>query len=76
MQFMTVLESDRTQDTSPEDLDYFYEAMFLRTELKQMNKRRVMGLMQFLGDAGGFHGSLFLVGAFLNYFFSGSDQAL
>ena len=32
--------------------------------------------MQFFGDVGGFQGSLFMIGAALNFFFSGNNQGM
>ena len=56
--------------------EYFYEALIMRSETKQLEMRRVIGMMQFIGDAGGINSSLFLLGAALNFIFSGKDQAL
>ena len=38
--------------------------------------RRVFGIMQFLGEAGGVYSSIFIVGTFLSFLFSGKDSTL
>ena len=54
----------------------FFEARISRSETKQIEMRRVRGVMEFLGDAGGIHASLFLLGSALNFIFTGKDVAL
>mmetsp|Transcript_15042 Transcript_15042/g.20426 ORF Transcript_15042/g.20426 Transcript_15042/m.20426 type:complete len:140 (-) Transcript_15042:454-873(-) len=72
---MKVSQVDR-EVVNTEQIDYFYELKITQSERKQVSMRRVVGVMQFLGDAGGFHGSLMFIGAFLKFVFSGKDKAL
>ena len=53
--------------------DYFFLGKIMLNESKQIHIRRVIGVMQFLGEAGGIYASIFIVGAALNFCFSGKD---
>ena len=53
--------------------DFFFQAKILMGESKQIHIRKVIGVMQFLGDAGGIYSSIFIIGAALNFCFTGKD---
>ena len=50
---------------------YFYEGKIIMSESKHIQIRKVIGVMQFLGDAGGIYSSIFIIGAALNFCFTG-----
>ena len=62
-------------DKSEND-EAFFEANICRSETLVKEIRRVFGIMQFLGEAGGVYSSLFIIGTFLNFLFSGKDSTL
>ena len=53
--------------------DYFFRGKIMMGESKQIQIRRVIGVMKFLGDAGGIYQSIFIIGAALNFCFTGKD---
>ena len=48
----------------------------MRSEEKNIEIRRVIGFMQFLGDTGGIYQSLFILGAICNFIFKGKDSSM
>ena len=56
-----------------EEKSFIVEAKFMRGEDKQIEVRRVVGIMEFLGEVGGIQQSLFIIGASLNFIFTGKD---
>ena len=64
-------ELDRSEMTANDT--YFYEGKIMMSESKHIKIRKVIGVMQFLGEAGGIYASIFIVGAALNFCFSGKD---
>ena len=53
--------------------DFYFILMLTLNENKQIEIRRVIGLMQFLSDTGGFYSSLFIISSALNFLLSGQD---
>ena len=53
--------------------DYFFLGKIMLSESKQIHIRKVIGVMQFLGDVGGIYSSIFIIGAALNFCFTGKD---
>ena len=53
--------------------DYFFLGKIMLNESKQIHIRRVIGVMQFLGDVGGIYSSIFIIGTALNFCFTGKD---
>ena len=56
--------------------EFYFEVIILRSEMLVKEIRRVFGIMQFLGEAGGVYSSIFIVGTFLSFLFSGKDSTL
>ena len=75
-QYFTLDSTDVKDVSDSTDDEVFFEARIMMTEQKQIHKRQVMGLMQFLGDAGGYQGSLVIIGAALNFIFSSNDSSI
>ena len=53
--------------------DYFFRGIIVMGESKQIQIRKVIGVMKFLGDAGGIYASIFIIGAVVNFCFTGKD---
>ena len=56
--------------------EYYFQYKILRSANKTIEIRRVIGVMEFLSEAGGLYEALFFIGAFLKFLFHGKDQAL
>ena len=56
--------------------DFYFRLTIMLSEEKEIEIRRVIGIMQFLSDTGGFYSSLFIIGAAVNFLLSGQEQAL
>ena len=56
--------------------EFYFEITICRSEMLVKEIRRVFGIMQFLGEAGGVYSSLFIVGTFFSFLFSGKDSTL
>jgi len=54
----------------------YYIGKLMLNDKKTIYIRRVMGIMEFLGEAGGTYEALLLVGTFLNFIFTGHPKAL
>ena len=53
--------------------DYFFKGRIMMGESKEIKIRRVIGVMQFLGEVGGIYSSIFIIGATLNFCFTGNN---
>ena len=56
--------------------DYYFQGKLVWSETKQIEVRRVIGVMDFLGKAGGLHSSIFIIGGVINFAFSGANPAM
>ena len=54
----------------------FFVAKFMLSDKKVIEIRRVMGMMEFLGEAGGTYEALSFVAIVVNFFFTGREKAL
>ena len=70
------VQSETHQISNFEANNFFLEAKFMRSEDLKIEKRRVVGILELLGNVGGIQQSVFIVGAVLNFLVSGKDQAL
>ena len=56
--------------------DYFFEGSILMGATKKFHFRRVISVMDCLGEAGGAYASIYIIGAALNFCFTGKETAL
>ena len=71
-----MLEVEKDEFEKISDRDYYFRVKIVRSMAKEIQIRQVIGIMQFLGDAGGIYSSVFMIGAAVNLIFSGKDSSL
>ena len=70
------MDIDNTKTEIGDKNKVFFEVRIVRSETLVKEIRRVSSIMQFLGEAGGIYSSIFIIGKFLSFLFSGKDSTL
>ena len=72
-QFVNLEDTELNKSEMSANDTYHYWWKIMISESKQIQIQRVIGVMQFLGDADGIYSSIFILREALNFCFTGKD---